>query len=70
MHFGQAPDEQVLRAVRILILVDEDVLELVRVDLAHALAGFDELDRLQQQVVEVERAGVGERPADRSRKSG
>ena len=58
VDFGEPADEQVLRPVRVLVFVDEDVAELARVEVAHALAGLDELDGLEQQVVEIERAGV------------
>ena len=61
VHFGEAADQQILRPVGVLVFVDEDVLELVRVELARFLAGFHQLDGLQQQIVEIERAGVVER---------
>ena len=58
VDLGQPLDQQVLRPVGVLVLVDEDVPELARVVLARPLAGLDQLDGLEQQVVEVERAGV------------
>ncbi len=58
--FGEPAHQQILRPVRVLVLVHEQEAESVRV------AGADrrlveEVDRSQQQVVEVERVGVGER---------
>ena len=55
MDLGEPADQQVLRPVRVLVLVDHHVPELARVELAHLLGGLEELDGLQQQVVEVER---------------
>ena len=61
MYFGQPPDEQVLRPIRILILVDHHVLELPRVEVPRLLRRLEELDRFQQQVVEIERVAVFQR---------
>jgi hypothetical protein len=57
VHAGQERDEQVLRAVRVLVLVDHHVLELAAVALPHGRALVEELDGLEQQIVEVERVG-------------
>ena len=69
MHLGQAADQQVLRPVRVLVLVHHHVLELARVALADLLRGLEELDRLQQQIVEVERVGVAAAPSGSARRS-
>ena len=58
---GQPLNQQVLRAVGVLVLVHHDVAELLRVLLPDALRLLDELHGVQQQVVEVERPGVLER---------
>ena len=47
-----------LRTVRVLVLVDHHVAELAGVEVAGLLGGFEELDRAQEEVVEVERIGV------------
>ena len=48
----------ILRPVRVLILVDHDEPELLRVLVADVLDLVEQLDGLQQQIVEVERAVV------------
>ena len=45
----------VLRGVRVLVLVDEDPAERVRVAVAHLLEELEQVDRAEQQVVEVHR---------------
>ncbi len=60
MNLSESLDQQVLRTVRVLILVDHDVFELATVRLSNALVAFEQIDGLQQQVVEVEGAGVVE----------
>ncbi len=47
--------ELVLGVVRVLVLIDEDVAEAVLEGLARVVMIADELDRLRQEVVEVER---------------
>ncbi len=54
VDLGEPADEHVLRTIGVLVLVHHDVLELARVELAGLFGGFDELDRLQQKVVEIE----------------
>ena len=61
VDFGEAANQQVLRPVRVLILVDHDVAELARVELPRLLGGFEELHGLQQEIVEIERVGIAER---------
>ncbi len=61
MTLGQAANQEVLRAVGVLVLVHHDEPELLRVELAGGLRRLEELHRLQQQVVEVEGAGVLQR---------
>ena len=58
MHRRQLLHQQVLRPVGVLVLVDHDVAELRRVALAHRLRLLEQLDGLEQQVVEVERAAL------------
>ena len=59
--FGKAADQQVLGAVRILVLVDHHEPELLAVTRARMRRGLEQVHRLQQQVVEVERVAVLER---------
>ena len=61
MLLGESPDEQVLRTVRILIFVDENVQEFTGVFRARRLARLEQLDGLEQKIVEVERARVTKR---------
>ena len=61
MESSQAANQQVLRPVRVLVLIDHHVLELARVEVAHRLARLEQLHRLQQEVIEVERVGILER---------
>jgi hypothetical protein len=51
----QVPDQLVLRAVRVLVLVDEDVLEAPAVGFADLLVAPQHLHRAQEEIVEVER---------------
>ena len=57
---GQALNQVILRPVRVLILVDHHEPELFGVLLPHMRRLVEQLDRLQQQVVEVEGAVVFE----------
>jgi len=58
MHFGEPSDQQVLRSIRVLILVDHHVLELLGVFRPHAFRLFEDVDGLKQQIVEVERVAL------------
>ena len=58
---GEPLDQQVLRPVGVLVLVHHHVPELLAVALAHRLGLLEQLDRLEQQIVEVERVGVLQR---------
>ena len=49
-------DPQVLRPVRVLVLVDVEVAPAGLVGVEHLGRPLEQLDRLEQQVVEVERA--------------
>ena len=60
---GELLDQQILRPVGVLVLVDHHEAELLRVEIADALAAGDQVERLEQQIVEIERAGLGERAA-------
>jgi hypothetical protein len=53
-------DERVLRVIRVLVLVDEDVPEAPLVERGDLREGTEEVDRLGDEVVEVERAGIAE----------
>ena len=55
-------DQEVLRAIRILVLVDHHMVELLRIELTRRRARVEELDRLEEQVVEVQGIGIFERP--------
>ena len=55
---GEQPDDALLGEVRVLILVDEHILELLDVFLADVLMLVEEQERLHQQVVEVHRVGL------------
>ena len=61
VRLGKPPNQQVLRPVGVLVLVDHHILELVRIELAHLLRRFEQLDRLQQEIVEIQRVGVLQR---------
>ena len=56
----QQPREHVLGDVRVLELVDQDVLVALLVRLAHVCVVAQQLDRLHQDVVEVEGVVLGE----------
>jgi hypothetical protein len=61
VDFRKAADRACTADDCVLVLVDHHVLELARVELANLLRLFEKLDRLQQQVVEIERVGVLQR---------
>ena len=58
---GQPLDQQVLRAVRVLVLVDHDEPELARVEVPRRFRRLEQLHRLEQEIVEVERVAVLQR---------
>jgi hypothetical protein len=53
--------QEVLDAVRVLVLVDEDVAEAARVRVADAGVALEELEDADQEVVEVERVALAHR---------
>ena len=55
---GEEQGDLVLRHVRVLVLVDQDVLEAALVVLEHLGVLAEQLDHLHQQVVEVHRPGL------------
>ena len=55
LEAGEVPQQLVLRAVRVLVFIDEDVLVAVLPPLEGAIARREKADREEQQVVEVER---------------
>ena len=57
---GQQAHQLVLRAVGVLILVDQEVLEAAVVVLAHRGDDFQQAHGLEQQVVEIERVGLAQ----------
>ena len=57
MRLAQQLDDLVLRVVRVLELVDEDVPEAFLVRRPHVVAGLQQVGRDHEQVVEVERVG-------------
>ena len=54
---GERVDPQVLRAVRVLVLVDVEVVPAILVAGQDVGRLLEQADRLEQEVVEVERAG-------------
>ena len=61
MDVGEPADEQVLRPVRVLVLVDHHEPELLGVLRADALRLLEQVDGLEQQIVEVERVALLQR---------
>ena len=57
---GEGPDPQVLGTVRVLVLVDVEVAPALLVRGEHVRRLVEEPDRLEQQVVEVERDGLAQ----------
>jgi sulfur carrier protein ThiS len=55
-------DQLVLHAIRVLVLVDQDVLPAAPVVAEYLRKAFEELRGLHEQVVEVEGVGVDEQP--------
>ena len=55
---GQLADQRVLGVVGVLVLVDEDVPESPTVDVGDVREGPEQVDRLPDEVVEVERVGA------------
>ena len=62
------PDQLVLRAVRVLVLVHHDVAELCAVAPPRRFRRVEQRHRLQQQVVEIQGVGAGERPPRSARR--
>ena len=58
IDLGDPANQHVLRAVRILVLVDHHEPELLGVFLPNGRRILEQLDGLEQEIVEVERAGV------------
>ena len=58
MPAGQQEHHLVLRVVRVLVLVDEDVLETLPIVLQHVGVVTEQFDGLAEQIVEVHRAGL------------
>ena len=55
VRVGEQPDDAVLRVVRVLVLVDEQVVERSLPALAHVVEALQQLDAAHQEVVEVHR---------------
>ncbi len=55
---GEQQDDLVLRLVRVLVLVDQDVLEALAVVVEHVGVVAEQADGVHQQVVEVHRPGL------------
>jgi hypothetical protein len=62
VSLGQRRDENVLDAVRVLVLVDEDVLKALLVALQQVRRLLEKVNRLRQQIVEVERVRPAQEP--------
>ncbi len=60
MFAGELLDQEVLRAVRVLVLVHHHVAEARRVPAPHGFRLVEQLDRLEQQVVEVQRVALAQ----------
>ena len=59
VHLGEPADQQVLRPVRVLVLVHHDEAELAARTSSRTRCGLlEQLDRLEQEIVEVERGAV------------
>ena len=54
----KALNQQILRPVRVLLFVDHDMDEFSSVFVPDRFGLLEEFDRLEQQIVEVERIGV------------
>jgi hypothetical protein len=61
MMRGQSLNQQVLRAVGVLVFIDHHIAKLVAVVAADLFGLLEELHRLEQQVVEIERVGLLQR---------
>jgi hypothetical protein len=59
---GDLLDELVLHPIRVLVLVDEDVLEATSIVAEYLRESLEDLDGLDQQIAEVERVGVSQQP--------
>ncbi len=57
---GQHAHEFVLRAVGVLIFVDEEILEAAVVIVAHGSGGLQQANGFEQQVIEVEGVGLAQ----------
>ena len=62
MSLGEGGDEHVLHAVGVLILVDHDVEEALLIALQQAGSCLEEVNRLGEQIVEVERVRPSQEP--------
>ena len=54
MTFCEVLDEKILRSIRILIFVDKDKPEPVRIAQAYGLDRFEQLNCFEEQIVKVE----------------
>ena len=61
VHLGEAADQHVLRAVRVLVFVDHDEPELFGVLGSYRRRLLEQVDRPEQQIVEVERVALLQR---------
>jgi hypothetical protein len=56
----QRRNQHVLHPVGVLVLIDQDVLEPLLVALQQVRRRFEQIDRLRQQIVEIERVGAAQ----------
>ncbi|MOA33582.1 hypothetical protein D3C78_1548890 [compost metagenome] len=54
MLVRQHPAEHILRTVRILIFIHMDVLELLLIEIKHFRNGFEQFNRLHNEIIEIE----------------
>ncbi len=65
---GEQLHQLVLRAVGVLVFVDEQIVVAAVVALAHFAGGLEQAHGFEQQIVEVERVGFAQLLVDRSRR--
>ena len=59
---GKLPEKEILDSVGILVLIDKDVPEPVLVPFQDVLVAGEQLERLQEEIVEVHRVGLLQPP--------
>ena len=62
MFGAEQRDQTILRDVDVLILIDQDVFELVLILLAHGFVALEQIDRANDEVVEVQAVRLAQTP--------